>query len=173
MRRSLRLCGQSGILITPRISWGVRQQISRKLTYWITQGIAAPISASSFALLSKGTKFVFIDFINPAADRSWLCHALGMQPGSFRFIFVVLFYQRLMYWHIEFIWEPEVCMTPGTSPSIPRAQIQLLNDKLISERLSGSENRCWVEMWISVFLLGFNSPSCPHAAAVLLAPMGV
>lgn len=64
----------------------------------IIQGIIAPISASSFAPLSKGTKFIsFIDFINQAADRSWLYLAPEMQADSVPFTFVLLFYQRLMY----------------------------------------------------------------------------
>lgn len=60
---------------------------------WIIQGITAPISASSFARVSKGIKFILsIDFINPAADRPWLYRALEMQPDYVPFIFVLLLY---------------------------------------------------------------------------------
>lgn len=35
----------------------------------------------------------------------------------------------------QFIQESEVCVRPGASPSISRAQIHLCNDKLVSEGL--------------------------------------
>lgn len=104
--------------------------------------------------LSQKEMFIsFIDFINPDADRSWPYPALEMQPDSFPFLFVLLFYQKRMYWHTQFIRQSEACTRPGTSLSFPRARTQLLNDKLVSEGLWGSRNRNWAGIWISVPLL--------------------